>query len=261
MKGRKLILLLAAFFLVLITYLVVYNSPNCNTSNSNNNFSDNVTEIKSDNIDLSDNKPISLSHSNELDLISENYYLFSFNLKIDEFPELERREKLITKYNASSTPPIGWLIAIKHINSSTKLEVFLMDESGAGGWLTFAPMTLEPHINYRFTIILKVGGFISSYLINDIVPQITNLGTYPLDEIKDIKSSSGLKISSANAKYNKFRGEISNFTIFTMKNALKQSEVEKLFSKNAEDFYKDNNYSCIISFNENIRDCKLNSGS
>ena len=197
-----------------------------------------------------------------LDPQVDESFIISFNFRASSFPGLEKRQKLLTKFESQTPPLVGWAIALRRIPSSLRFEVYLRDAEGKGGWYSLAPIEARLNIGYQVTIIISPGSFISAYMQEigeDNKPlnksNVVNLGGIPIFDIKNVNNKSALKITSGKPKRSHFNATISDVSIFHTKDLPGVGDFQRGMTEGSNFLFNLFPTGCILSLTDRSDSC------
>jgi len=105
-----------------------------------------------------------IASSEAFELKKGQTFLISFAFRLSSLPPIGHRQKIISKFLGSKSPYSGWAIAIHHLRTSMRPEVYWRGRKGRGGWLSFEKVFLQPERWYAITLFVQAGEFMSLYL-------------------------------------------------------------------------------------------------
>ncbi len=155
--------------------------------------------------------------------------LLSFYFKYTQAPPLDKRQRLVTNYDSQTAPYAGWALSLIRLRTSTRLEFYLKDQDGTGGWYTLSPLpvsTLESQELdwHALSFLVLPGNFISSVYakVNDDFSPYNQDNSYitgvSIDTLNDISANSYFQVTSGETKTSSLRVEIRELVLFKLKN-------------------------------------------
>lgn len=176
-----------------------------------------------------------VSSDQALDPAAGRYFIVSIQVKLKGFGRSGKRQRLVAKYAADSSPFPGWAIAIRKLNTSTRPEIYWQNRDGKGGWYTFEHMRFLRNRWYTLTLIARDQDLLSLYVeessesgetseaVSDDDPEFdTNtvsaegvrfLGGYNIGEMQIVPTSASLEFAPRSSDSSDFRGEVRNLLI------------------------------------------------
>ena len=167
-----------------------------------------------------------ISSRPELDAVSGTNFVVSFLVRFDELPPVGFRNNILAKYDAAKHPYAGWAVGFHRLKTSFRPEVYLKDESGAGGWFSFSNTNLEPKKWYAITVLIKPEEHMNLYVqdVESLVDSkgsvfssnkslITNsevvfAGGHDISEVKEVSTNANLILGATRTNKAGFQGEI-----------------------------------------------------
>jgi hypothetical protein len=96
----------------------------------------------------------SVPSDEEIDPAIGKGFLISVMLKIDQLPNTDARQKIVSKYN-DNQPLIGWAVALRRYNDIVRPEVYYRGKDGKGGWYPFEAVQIDPNLWYNLSLIVN----------------------------------------------------------------------------------------------------------
>lgn len=102
----------------------------------------------------------------EYDPLGAELFIVSLEFVLGKDVPVGPRNRLIMKYLGKEPPYPGWSLALRRTQTSLRPELYWQDTAGAGGWFSFAEVSLEP--NRRYALSLAVMGFYAAMFIEEL---------------------------------------------------------------------------------------------
>ncbi len=99
----------------------------------------------------------------KLDPSDDRVFIANAVVRFDRLPAVGQRKRVFYKYAVANQPYSGWAFAVRRLPSSLRPEVYWQDETGRGGWFTFAEIPVREGEWNSFSFIVQNGDFLSLY--------------------------------------------------------------------------------------------------
>ena len=98
----------------------------------------------------------SIASGSEMDPIAGKGFLLSVLVRIDQLPNNDQRQKIVSKF-VETQPLVGWSLALRRYNGIVRPEVYYRGNNGKGGWYPFEQVQIDPNAWYNVSLIVNPG--------------------------------------------------------------------------------------------------------
>ena len=184
--------------------------------------------------------------------------LLSFYFRYIEPPPIDKRQRLVTNFDSQNLPYSGWALAMTRLRTSLRLEFYLKDRDGLGGWYTLSPLDISRADNsvarwYAMSFLVLPGNFISSLYAKvntDFTPDKNDQGYVTgvsIDSFGEISADSLFQVTSGSPKSSSLIVEIAELVIFKLRNVPNESEFLKAAKGGPRSLKANFKDSCVLA--------------
>lgn len=98
----------------------------------------------------------SVSSDREIDPSGGKAFLLSVMVRIDQLPNSDARQKIVSKFN-DTQPLVGWALAVRRYGQAIRPEFYYRGNDGKGGWYPFEQVQIDTSAWYNISLIINPG--------------------------------------------------------------------------------------------------------